>query len=76
MYEDLAKAQTALSQTPGVAGATALPAARRAEIERAAGAIESLYGMLQEADLSPTPQLAAAVADAHAALAKLLAPAE
>jgi hypothetical protein len=40
------------------------------------GAIESLYGMLQEADLAPTPQLAAAVADAHAALVKLLAPAK
>ena len=68
VFEDMAKAQAALTAV--------LPAARRAEIERAVGAIESLYGMLQEADLAPTPQLAAAVADAHAALAKLLAPAK
>jgi photosystem II stability/assembly factor-like uncharacterized protein len=66
MYEDMAKARAALAAEP--------PPARRAEVERAAGAIESLYGTLQEADLAPTPQLAAAVADAHAALAKLLGP--
>jgi photosystem II stability/assembly factor-like uncharacterized protein len=97
MYEDMAKAQAALTatlrpfdelrvapstvegrQAQGVAGASAaaLPAVRRAEIERAMGAIESLYGMLQEADLAPTPQVAAAVADAHAALVRLLGPAK
>jgi len=66
MYEGLAKARAAL--------AAALPPVRRAEIERAAGAIESLYGMLQEADMAPTAQIAAAAAEAHATLEKLLGP--
>ena len=91
LYEDMGQAKAALRpidglrvapstvegrQAQGGEGAGALPAPRREEIERAVGAIESLYGMLQEADLAPTPQMAAAVADAHAALVKLLAPAK
>lgn len=78
MYEDMTKAQQALSALSqaqsGAAGHGGASDARRAEIERAAGAIETIYGMLQEADLAPTPQMAAAAADAHAALAKLLGP--
>jgi hypothetical protein len=66
LYDDMAKGQAAL-------GAAGLAADHRAGIERALGAIEQLYEQLQEVDLAPTPQQAAAVADARAALAKLLA---
>ena len=70
MYDDMALAKSAL-----VAPASGnLTTERRAAVERVAGTIESLYGLLQEADLAPTPQVMAAVADAHAALAKLLGP--
>ena len=78
MYEDMARARAALSAparaAQGTAGPAALTEAKRAEIERAVGAIEAIYGMLQEADLAPTPQMASAAADAHAALDEVLGP--
>ena len=78
MCEDMAKARAALAatpqQAPGGAGTGATSEAARLQIERVSGSIEAIYGMLQEADLTPTAQIAAAAANAHATLAKLLGP--